>query len=603
MRNKTIFRFIHIAFFTLTMCLNSVFAQSNPSPRIYEVICDGQNITVGKKATVQPGHEFWFTVKGTNLGDNFSGHGNIAISVDGFDDVLNYSSDISATKVPKGGQIYDVNGQPMTAQDVYIEGEDTYWTNHEGHWLGVYIKAPLMSTYFDIFARVTFSDNNWDVVDQDPDLWTGSTDQQGFKVYKYRILVQQETISTPNTPTGPSSGKVGQSLSFSTGGSSSNLGHTVEYQFDWGDGTQSGWGSSSQNHSYSSTGTKYVKARARCQTHTSVTSSWSSSKSVTISYCQLSVSVNPSGVGIVNKSPDKTNFSYNETVQLAANANSGYEFDHWEGDLSGNNNPASLTMNDDKNITAYFNQVLETVSTPSILSAPSNGKVGQNLSFITGGAVSNLGHHLEYRFDWGDENISAWGDSSQNHAYINIGPYVVKSIARCQVDTNIVSTWSSGKTITISGHTLEVSINPVGSGSVLKSIDKEEYNHNEIVILAAKPNDEYQFDHWGNDLTGVDNPDTLKMDNNKIIVANFSTFPDTTPPFVSDFSPAKEDTNVSINANIVVHIKDDSSGVDTTSIVMQVNLKQVDPKISGNQKDVVLIYDSPIDFGYEFCYL
>jgi PKD repeat protein len=166
-----------------------------------------------------------------------------------------------------------------------------------------------------------------------------------------------ETVSTPSTPTGSSSGKVGQSLSFSTGGSSSNLGHSVEYQFDWGDGTQSGWGSSTQSHSYSSTGTKYVKAHSRCQTHTSVVSGWSSTKYVSISYCTLTINVSPSGSGNVSKSPNKTDYTYNETVQLTANANPGYQFDHWGGHLSGSDNPESLNMNGDKNITAYFTEV------------------------------------------------------------------------------------------------------------------------------------------------------------------------------------------------------------------------------------------------------
>lgn len=92
-----------------------------------------------------------------------------------------------------------------------------------------------------------------------------------------------ETITTPSTPTGPSSGETGQSLSFSTGGSSSNKGHSIQYRFNWGDGSStSSWGSSSQSHSYTSPGSFSVTAQARCSTHTSVVSSWSGAKSVSI---------------------------------------------------------------------------------------------------------------------------------------------------------------------------------------------------------------------------------------------------------------------------------------------------------------------------------
>ncbi len=36
-------------------------------------------------------------------------------------------------------------------------------------------------------------------------------------------------------------------------------------------------------------------------------------------------------------------------------ADEGYEFDHWEGDLTGSTNPASLVMDGSKTITAIFN--------------------------------------------------------------------------------------------------------------------------------------------------------------------------------------------------------------------------------------------------------
>jgi hypothetical protein len=97
-------------------------------------------------------------------------------------------------------------------------------------------------------------------------------------------VVAPETVSTPSTPSGSSTGDVGQSLSYSTGGASSSYGHSVQYQFDWGDGTTSPWSSStSVSHSWSSAGTYTITARARCASDTSVVSSWSGGKSVTIS--------------------------------------------------------------------------------------------------------------------------------------------------------------------------------------------------------------------------------------------------------------------------------------------------------------------------------
>ncbi|MCP2606362.1 choice-of-anchor D domain-containing protein, partial [Candidatus Aminicenantes bacterium AC-708-I09] len=91
------------------------------------------------------------------------------------------------------------------------------------------------------------------------------------------------TVSTPNTPSGPSSGETNVSYTYTTGGSSCSQGHNVEYRFDWGDGTYSSWSTStSASHSWFTAGTYTVKAQARCSVDTSIVSDWSSGLTVTI---------------------------------------------------------------------------------------------------------------------------------------------------------------------------------------------------------------------------------------------------------------------------------------------------------------------------------
>jgi len=95
-------------------------------------------------------------------------------------------------------------------------------------------------------------------------------------------------VSTPTTPSGPSSGQTGVSLNFSTGGSSCSQGHSVQYRFDWGDGKYSTWSSAaSASHAYSSTGTYYVRAQARCAADISIASSWSEETGVAIGAAAL----------------------------------------------------------------------------------------------------------------------------------------------------------------------------------------------------------------------------------------------------------------------------------------------------------------------------
>ncbi len=99
-----------------------------------------------------------------------------------------------------------------------------------------------------------------------------------------------ETVSTPNQLTGPTSGMVGENLSYTAGGAVSNYSHPVQYQFDWGNGNQSSWGSANRSYSYSAVGNYQIRARARCQIHTEVISSWSNSLTVTISPNEYAVS-------------------------------------------------------------------------------------------------------------------------------------------------------------------------------------------------------------------------------------------------------------------------------------------------------------------------
>ncbi|NOY60611.1 MAG: T9SS type A sorting domain-containing protein [Calditrichaeota bacterium] len=220
-------------------------------------------------------------------------------------------------------------------------------------------------------------------LDGDGDLDVVSEARTGDQVFWWENRSGSvEVISVPDLPTGPDTGIVSEALSFSTGGAHSNLGHNIEYQFDWGDGNFSNWGNTTGSHSYSAAGSYAVKARARCATHTSKVSNWSSAHNVTISE--------------------------------------------------------------------------ETVSTPNKPSGPTAGVVGESLIYSTGGATSNLGHDVEYKFDWGDGNSSNWGAASHSHQYTVTGTYNIRARARCQTHTSVVSGWSSALAVTINPRTYQV---------------------------------------------------------------------------------------------------------------------------------------------------
>lgn len=93
-----------------------------------------------------------------------------------------------------------------------------------------------------------------------------------------------EQVSTPNRPSGPTSLRRNVAGTYSAGGASSSSGHPVQYQFYWGDGTNSGWlpvGTTTASHSWPRSSYS-VTVRARCATDTAVVSAASAALTVNV---------------------------------------------------------------------------------------------------------------------------------------------------------------------------------------------------------------------------------------------------------------------------------------------------------------------------------
>lgn len=202
------------------------------------------------------------------------------------------------------------------------------------------------------------------------------------------LPVNIEKITPPSTPSGGPAGGSGipyVSYAFSTGGSTSNIGDPVQYLFDWGDGTNSGWltpgtgNTVSASHSWQTGGKFTVTVKARCATHTYIESV-------------------PSG---------------------------GLEVDI-------------------ETVTAPTQPVLTGNPVPTLPYL-----INMDYTFQTGGALSNLGHPVEYQFDWGDGTPSLWitpdagGTASATHQWGQSGTKSIRARARCKTDTGAVSDWSS----------------------------------------------------------------------------------------------------------------------------------------------------------------
>ncbi len=89
-------------------------------------------------------------------------------------------------------------------------------------------------------------------------------------------------------------------------------------------------------------------------------------------------------------------------------------------------------------------------------------------------------------------------------------------------------TMNSNKSITavfeeIQYYTLITNVN--GNGSITKNPDRSEYMEGTSVTLTANPDAGWQFVNWSGNLSGSSNPETIVMNSNKNVTANFEEIP------------------------------------------------------------------------------
>jgi|GEM_PF-3383881 len=327
-----------------------------------------------------------------------------------------------------------------------------------------------------------------------------------------------ETVSTPTAPSGPTSGSAGTSYSYSTGSGSSNLGHTLQYRFDWGDGTYSAWSSSTTaSKSWTSAGSYSVKAQARCATHNAVVSGWSSGLPVTIIPAAVScaVTTSPSGLAITADGAPYTaprSFDWapgsSHTISISSPQNgtvgTRYVYSSWS-DGGGQTHTVTVPATNET-YTANF-----TIQHTLTASADPPG----------GGTVSPSGERWYNRGD----SVDVTATPNSGYSFTGWSGSVSETTNPLRITMDGVKIVTAN--FSQSQHTLTVNVSPSNSGSVSKSPNQSTYAYGAQVILTATPNSGYTFNNWTGDLTGTTNPVTVIMNGNKSTTANFSAVTET----------------------------------------------------------------------------
>jgi len=212
------------------------------------------------------------------------------------------------------------------------------------------------------------------------------------------------------------------------------------------------------------------------------------------------LTVKLSGQGSVEKQPDKALYLPGEVVNLTAIPETGWRFLNWSGALTGNANPASITMNNDKTVTANFaiNQYVVVIS-PN----PQNGGV------VSGGGTYSHG-----------DTVTLNATPSEGYEFLNWTDGGIVVSTEAEYSFNATADRLLTANFALKSYTLETQVS--GEGAVQRTPDKAHYTHGEIVELTAVPDNGWGFVGWSGDLEGSENPAEINMDSDKSVTATFT---------------------------------------------------------------------------------
>jgi len=223
----------------------------------------------------------------------------------------------------------------------------------------------------------------------------------------------------------------------------------------------------------------------------------------------LTTVVSPSGYGIVLRNPNKDTYTYGEQVTVTAtetppSGDNYYAFNGWTGSLESKSNIVTITMDDNKTLTANFTRgtvPYYTLATTSNQDVQAISRNPDNASYREGATVTVTAPTVDgYTF-------TGWSGASTS------------------TNTIVTVTMDGNKTLTANyrqlDYALATDVNPAIGGRVSRVPNKDRYVSGEKVTVNATANPGYKFVGWTGVSTSKDTSITITMNSNLTLTANF----------------------------------------------------------------------------------
>ncbi|HUT00272.1 MAG TPA: Ig-like domain-containing protein [Candidatus Thermoplasmatota archaeon] len=222
---------------------------------------------------------------------------------------------------------------------------------------------------------------------------------------------------------------------------------------------------------------------------------------LTVPTYSLSISVN--GMGSVAKDPNQTFYTYSQVVQLTATPDPGWSFSQWSGDLSGSTNPNIITMTSNKTVTATF-----TLNGPYTLTLTTSGTGSGTIQASPAGP-----------YYWG-ASVTIWANASTGSTFTGFSGDLSGTTTPQTLVMNGNKAVNAQFTLQ-GGFTLTLTTSGAGSGTIQAS-PAGPYYWGASVTIWANASTGSTFAGFSGDLSGTTTPQTLVMNGNKAVNANFT---------------------------------------------------------------------------------
>ena len=228
----------------------------------------------------------------------------------------------------------------------------------------------------------------------------------------------------------------------------------------------------------------------------------------------VNVSANPTAGGAVLKDPDKAAYAAGEVITITANANTGWKFDSWSGDLTGNTSPAFLTVSGNHSVTGNFSRRCYTLTRTRVgegaapTASPANSPGCDAGQYIAGQTINLTAAPAT---GW---TVSGWSGTDNNSSTST---------------SNTLTMPAQNHTVSVTYsqlcYTLTTGVSPSGGGSVsaapAPNCTGDKYTHGTTVQLTAEPTLGYVFNNWSGAVSGATSPTSVEMTANRTVTANF----------------------------------------------------------------------------------